>query len=62
MTTEWLIKKKPSVLGLVSGAVSGLVVVTPGEASGAARGRAAPLCCATVACVLAHPPPQRHPN
>lgn len=30
MTTEWLIKKKPSVLGLVSGAVSGLVVVTPG--------------------------------
>ena len=30
MATEWLLKKKPSVLGLVSGAVSGLVVVTPG--------------------------------
>jgi ammonia channel protein AmtB len=29
MITEWLLRKKPSVLGLVSGAVSGLVVVTP---------------------------------
>ena len=30
MITEWLLRKKPSVLGLVSGAVSGLVVITPG--------------------------------
>jgi len=27
---EWAIKGKPSVLGIVSGAISGLVVVTPG--------------------------------
>jgi Amt family ammonium transporter len=29
MFTEWLVAKKPSVLGLVSGAVAGLVAVTP---------------------------------
>jgi Amt family ammonium transporter len=29
MFTEWLIAKKPSVLGIVSGAVAGLVAVTP---------------------------------
>ena len=26
---EWLVKGKPTVLGLISGAVSGLVVITP---------------------------------
>jgi len=30
MCTEWAIKGKPSVLGIVSGAISGLVVITPG--------------------------------
>jgi len=29
MFTEWTIKKKPSVLGVISGAVAGLVAVTP---------------------------------
>jgi Amt family ammonium transporter len=29
MLTEWLIKKKPSVLGIISGAVAGLVAITP---------------------------------
>jgi Amt family ammonium transporter len=29
MTMEWMIAKKPSVLGLVSGAVAGLVAITP---------------------------------
>src|SRR4029077_16723957 len=29
MVCEWLIAKKPSILGLVSGAVAGLVAITP---------------------------------
>jgi Amt family ammonium transporter len=29
MTVEWLIKGKPSVLGMITGAVAGLVVITP---------------------------------
>jgi Amt family ammonium transporter len=29
MATEWLLRKKPSVLGIVSGAVGGLVAITP---------------------------------
>ncbi|HVT51630.1 MAG TPA: ammonium transporter [Dongiaceae bacterium] len=29
MLTEWLTKKKPSVLGIISGAVAGLVAITP---------------------------------
>ncbi|HUO95610.1 MAG TPA: ammonium transporter [Steroidobacteraceae bacterium] len=29
MFTEWLLKKKPSVLGIASGAVAGLVAITP---------------------------------
>ncbi len=29
MVTEWLMRGKPSVLGIVSGAVAGLVTVTP---------------------------------
>jgi Amt family ammonium transporter len=29
MLTEWVIKKKPSVLGIASGAVAGLVAITP---------------------------------
>mmetsp|Transcript_62969 Transcript_62969/g.150652 ORF Transcript_62969/g.150652 Transcript_62969/m.150652 type:complete len:484 (+) Transcript_62969:2-1453(+) len=31
MAVEWYIKKKPSLLGLVSGAVMGLVMITPGS-------------------------------
>jgi Amt family ammonium transporter len=29
MSTEWIVSKKPSVLGLISGAVAGLVAITP---------------------------------
>jgi Amt family ammonium transporter len=29
MATEWLVAKKPSLLGIISGAVAGLVAVTP---------------------------------
>jgi ammonium transporter, Amt family len=29
MTAEWIVAKKPSVLGMVSGAVAGLVAITP---------------------------------
>jgi Amt family ammonium transporter len=29
MFTEWMTKRKPSVLGIVSGAVAGLVAITP---------------------------------
>jgi len=29
MFTEWLVAKKPSVLGMISGAVAGLVAITP---------------------------------
>jgi len=39
MFTEWLVKGKPSVLGIASGAVAGLVAVTP--ASGYVGGNAA---------------------
>eukprot|EP00286_Rhodomonas_abbreviata_P028331 CAMPEP_0181293446 /NCGR_PEP_ID=MMETSP1101-20121128/3070_1 /TAXON_ID=46948 /ORGANISM="Rhodomonas abbreviata, Strain Caron Lab Isolate" /LENGTH=608 /DNA_ID=CAMNT_0023398035 /DNA_START=172 /DNA_END=1995 /DNA_ORIENTATION=+ len=30
MFTEWAIRKRPSVLGIISGAVAGLVTITPG--------------------------------
>jgi Amt family ammonium transporter len=29
MTAEWLVKKRPSVLGIISGTVAGLVAITP---------------------------------
>jgi Amt family ammonium transporter len=29
MTTEWIIKKKPGVLGILSGSIAGLVAITP---------------------------------
>ena len=29
MFVEWLVHKKPSVLGIISGAVAGLVAITP---------------------------------
>jgi Amt family ammonium transporter len=29
MAAEWIIRKKPSVLGIISGAVAGLVAITP---------------------------------
>ena len=29
MFAEWLVHKKPSVLGIISGAVAGLVAITP---------------------------------
>ena len=33
MLTEWLIKKRPSVLGIISGTVAGLVAITPAAGS-----------------------------
>ena len=33
MTVEWIMRGKPSVLGIITGAVAGLVVITPGSAS-----------------------------
>ena len=30
MLTEWIFRRRPSVLGLVNGAVAGLVLITPG--------------------------------
>ena len=38
MAAEWLIAKKPSVLGMVSGAVAGLVAITPASGFVDARG------------------------
>src|SRR5260370_27144659 len=34
MCSEWLIAKKPSVLGIISGAVAGLVAITPAPGFG----------------------------
>ena len=50
MFTEWLIKDKPSVLGIASGAVAGLVAITPasgfvGPAASVAIGIAAGVLC-----------------
>ena len=42
MFAEWIISKKPSVLGMVSGAVAGLVAITP--ASGFVDAKGAPCC------------------
>jgi len=30
MITEWIIRKRPSVLGIISGSIAGLVTITPG--------------------------------
>ncbi len=38
MAAEWMIAKKPSVLGMVSGAVAGLVAITPASGYVDARG------------------------
>jgi ammonium transporter len=40
MGTEWLIKGKPSMLGAASGAVAGLVAITPAAGNGGIRDRA----------------------
>ena len=50
MLAEWVVHRKPSVLGIVSGAVSGLVAITPasgtaGPMGALAIGAAAGLCC-----------------
>jgi Amt family ammonium transporter len=50
MAVEWLVHRKASVLGIVSGAVSGLVAITPasgtaGPLGALAIGAAAGLCC-----------------
>lgn len=38
MVVEWLVRGKPSVLGIISGAVAGLVVITPASGFVDARG------------------------
>ncbi len=38
MFTEWLVKGKPSLLGLASGIVAGLVAVTPASGFGGPMG------------------------
>jgi Amt family ammonium transporter len=50
MFLEWLLRGKPSVLGICSGAVAGLVAITPasgfvGPAGALAIGLAAGVCC-----------------
>jgi Amt family ammonium transporter len=50
MVTEWFVRKTPSVLGAASGAVAGLVAITPasgfvGPVSGLAIGAAGGVCC-----------------
>ncbi|MCZ6860266.1 MAG: ammonium transporter [Alphaproteobacteria bacterium] len=50
MVMDWMLHKKPSALGLISGAVAGLVAITPaagfvGPASAIVIGAAAGVCC-----------------
>ena len=40
MVVEWIIAKKPSVLGMISGAVAGLVAITPASGFVDPHGRA----------------------
>ncbi len=59
MATEWLVAKKPSVLGIISGAVAGLVAITPAAgfvnpAGAFAIGIAAGLVCYGAAVRLKH--------
>jgi ammonium transporter, Amt family len=50
MVCEWIIHKKPSVLGIVSGAVSGLVAITPASGFVAPSGALAIGLVAGIAC------------
>jgi len=59
MFTEWLLKKKPSVLGIASGAVAGLVAITPasgfvGPSASVVIGVAAGVICYLAATSLKH--------
>jgi Amt family ammonium transporter len=53
MTTEWLLHKKPSVLGVASGAVAGLVAITPASGTCGPLGAAAIGALAGIVCFLA---------
>ncbi|MBF0609829.1 MAG: ammonium transporter [Magnetococcales bacterium] len=52
MFTEWMVHGKPSALGIVSGAVAGLVAVTPASGTAGAMGAIAIGAIAGVACFL----------
>ena len=53
MTLEWLLHRKPSVLGIASGAVAGLVAITPAAGTCGALGSVVLGAVAGVACFLA---------
>src|SRR5208282_3652928 len=53
MFTEWLVKGKPSVLGIASGAVAGLVAITPASGFVGATGALVIGIAAGVACFFA---------
>jgi Amt family ammonium transporter len=53
MFTEWMVKGKPSVLGIASGAVAGLVAITPASGFVGVTGAFAIGIAAGVACFLA---------
>jgi Amt family ammonium transporter len=53
MTTEWVIHKKASVLGIITGAVAGLVAITPASGSAGPLGALAIGVAAGVVCYFA---------
>ena len=53
MGTEWAMHGKPSALGIVSGAIAGLVAITPASGSAGPAGALAIGLCAGVACFFA---------
>jgi Amt family ammonium transporter len=53
MFTEWLLKGKPSLLGICSGAVAGLVVITPAAGYVGVKGDLALGIAAGIVCLLA---------
>jgi len=53
MATEWAMHGKPSALGIVSGAIAGLVAITPAAGSAGPAGALAIGLCAGIACFFA---------
>lgn len=59
MAVEWMLRGRPSLLGLISGAVGGLVVITPasgfvGPVAALTMGLVGGVCCFWGAVVLKH--------
>lgn len=59
MFTEWLVAKKPSVLGMISGAVAGLVAITPAAGFVSPSGALAIGILAGIVCYIAAVPIKR---